>query len=124
MRVYFDYLNLRFDLTKARELSQNVKYSAKTAKPKPSWLAPFINIADIEVDLSQVVLFVTLLYEVKPTNLLVDGNEVVKWALGNDAEVTFKILDLLDSAQVMSGDPAMKKLMTQQAKGIRLYERE
>jgi len=98
------------------------KYKAKTGKPKASWLAPFVDIrCGDDVDLSKVVLFVTLLYEVKPMNLLVDGNEVVKRALEIDAAVTYKILDLSDSEQVMSGDPVMKRLMTQ-TKRLKLYE--
>ncbi len=120
MEEYFDYLNMRFDLTKARLLSQDAKYSPKTAKPKASWLAPFINIADCSVvDLSQVVLFATLLYEVKPMHLLIEGNELVKWPLEHDTEVTFKILDLPDTTKVMSDNPATIRTRTRR---LKLYE--
>jgi hypothetical protein len=100
----FQYLHLCFDVRKAKQLAQN--YSIKQTKPRPGWILPGIEVNEDaldDLDMEEPIIFASLLFEERPTHLLIDGADKVSRAMRDAVLIKFVILNLKDSLEIASG---------------------
>ncbi len=119
---FFEYGPFRFNINKAMSLAADrLKYPLMLRRPTPDWIGPGIEMDSRQVDaadLTQPVIFASLVQNGQPWPLLIDGNHRVAKALRQQASIPVVSLDLGDTLKVMAGPIAMIQQMKME--GIRL----
>ena len=119
---YFEYGPFRFNVNKAIALAADRrKYPLLMRRPSPDWIGPGIEIDAHHVDdadLTQQVIFATLVQNGQSWPLLIDGNHRVAKALRQQAPIPVVTLDLADTLKVMAGPLPMVQQMKRE--GARL----
>jgi len=112
---YFTYGPLEFNVNRALVLAANRrKYQPEIRRPAGDMVGPHIEVDEHYVDksdLSKPVLFVTLVMDGQPWQLLIDGNHRVLKALRHQTTIKAVVLDLEDTFTIMRGPEAMIQQM-------------
>ena len=112
---YFTYGPLEFNVNRALVLAANPKkYRPEARRPTADMVGPHIEVNERAIEQSDVgkpVVFVTLVMEGEPWQLLIDGNHRVLKALRQQTDIKAVVLDLEDTLKVMRGPEPMIQQM-------------
>jgi len=123
---YFEYLHLRFNLTKARELAKH--YTPDLWEPKLHWISPLTNFNKeiVITDYTLPVLFATIILEDKEGNpkiyrVLIEGSDRVYQAVKKGIrEMPVIVLGLADTLKILTTLPKVSRKIRRQGKELGL----